>query len=67
MEHGNPPKKKRGRKPKKTIQKIENTNKLLNNMVIKLNHSQEENSVVVPFTNDNFYSNESTSNNCGKL
>lgn len=67
MENENPPKKKRGRKPKKVIQKIENTNTLLNNMVIKLNHSQEESSVVVPFTNDNFCTNESTTNNCGSL
>ena len=36
-------------------------------MVIKLNHSQEESSVVVPFTNDNFCSSESTTNNCGTL
>ena len=60
------PKKKRGRKPKKTVQKTKNTNSLSNNMVIKLNHTNEEDTVVVPFSDDNFCTNE-TNDNCGSL
>ena len=60
------PKKKRGRKPKKTVEKVENTNSLSNNMVIKLNHTNEEDTVVLPFSEDNFCITE-PNNNCGSL
>jgi hypothetical protein len=60
------PKKKRGRKPKKVIEEVENNkNPLANNMVIKLNHINEENNVVIPFDDDEFCLNEN--NNCGSI
>lgn len=60
------PKKKRGRKPKKNVENVEmNKNYLSNNMVIKLNHVNEENSVILPYSDENFSINES--NNCGSL
>ena len=59
------PKKKRGRKPKKVIEQVENTNPLSNNMVIKLNHINEENNIVLPFNDENFCVNEN--NNCGSI
>ena len=59
-------KKKRGRKPKKVIEEVENNkNPLANNMVIKLNHINEENNVVIPFDDDEFCLNEN--NNCGSI
>ena len=60
------PKKKRGRKPKKNVQDVNVIkNTLTNNMVIKLNHINEEDNIVVPFTDDNYCINETT--NCGSL
>ena len=60
------PKKKRGRKPKKNVPAVEmNTNTLSNNMVIKLNHINEETTTVMPYSDDNFCINKS--NNCGSL
>ena len=59
-------KKKRGRKPKKSVEKIKNDKTLSNNMVIKLNHINEEDTEIMPFSEDNFFVNE-TSNNCGTL
>ena len=60
------PKKKRGRKPKKNVPAVEmNTNTLSNNMVIKLNHINEETTTVLPYSDDNFCINKS--NNCGSL
>ena len=60
------PKKKRGRKPKKTVEQDDsNKHPLANNMVIKLNHINEENNVVLPFNDDNFCTNEN--NNCGSI
>tara|TARA_B110000971_G_scaffold218535_1_gene257549 strand:- start:1507 stop:2220 length:714 start_codon:yes stop_codon:yes gene_type:complete len=60
------PKKKRGRKPKKPVPNVENnTTKLSNNMVIKLNHINEETTTVLPFSDDTFFSNEG--GGCGSL
>ena len=59
------PKKKRGRKPKKVVEQVENKNPLANNMVIKLNHINEENNVILPFNDENFCVNEN--NNCGSI
>ena len=57
------PKKKRGRKPKKDLNK---TNKkeinLSNNLVIKLNHVNEDGSIVEPYTNEEFSINEGGKN-----
>ena len=59
-------KKKRGRKPKKNVEKVENSQTLLsNNMVIKLNNVDEEETAVVPFSQENYSINETS--NCGTL
>ena len=61
------PKKKRGRKPKKQPQPVENnTNQLSNNMVIKLNHINQETSTVLPFSDNTFFANEG-GGGCGTL
>lgn len=66
MEEIDKPKKKRGRKPKKETQKIEIPKTTIsNNMVIKLNHLLEDNSVVKPYSNDNFHYTEK--NSCSSI
>ena len=66
MNNSEKPKKKRGRKPKKDVkaEKVENT--LSNNMVVKLNHINEENNIVEPFSNENYYL-EEEKKQCGSL
>ena len=61
------PKKKRGRKPKKDVNKMNKKEiNLSNNLVIKLNHVNEDGSIVEPYTNEEFSINEG-GKNCGTM
>lgn len=66
MDQKEKPKKKRGRKPKKDVKVKPVKNKISNNLVIKLNHLNEENNVIEPFSDEKYYVNNENKN-CGKL